>query len=77
MAIKKLVCDRCGKEVTDRYDIESMLRGSAAWQAAQKSRGFEPRGLFPCEDFRNCGGEMVEENEKKSGGFFRRGGKSG
>ncbi|MEE8418729.1 MAG: hypothetical protein V3S02_01295 [Dehalococcoidales bacterium] len=67
--MKKLVCDKCGKEVTDRYDIEEILAGAAAWQASRKARGEEPIGLFPCEDYRNCGGVMCDSKTKRKGLF--------
>ncbi len=73
--MKKLVCDKCGKEVTDRYDIEAILEGTVAWQTSRKAQGKEPRGLFPCENYRNCGGEMTD-NKAKGKGLFGRGGKS-
>jgi len=73
--MKKLVCDKCGNEVTDREGIAVMLEGSAAWHASVKSRGMEPRGYFPCRDHRNCAGEMIEFKTKRRG-LFQRGGDS-
>lgn len=69
---EKYVCDRCGREVTDRYDIEQMFEGMEAWQNSVRSRGEEPRGIFPCENFRDCHGEMVLLKKK---GMFGLGGK--
>ncbi len=56
--MKKLVCDRCGKELTEKKDVELALEGTEAWQAAVRARGAEPRGVYPCENFMHCGGEM-------------------
>lgn len=69
--MKKLVCDRCGREVTDREEINAILLGADAWRNSVIARGEEPRGYFPCKDYRNCGGEMIEVEEKKIL-FFRR-----
>jgi hypothetical protein len=57
--MKKLVCDRCGAELKGRYDVELALEGRLAWQTAVKAEGAEPRGVFPCQNFIRCGGEMV------------------
>ena len=73
--MKKFVCDKCGKELTEKYDIYAALEGSAAWHASVRARGEEPRGIFPCENYRNCGGEMIHI-ETRVKGIFRRGGKS-
>ncbi len=56
--MKKLVCDRCGMELTEKADIESALEGGEAWQAAARARGAEPRGIFPCKNYVHCGGEI-------------------
>ncbi|MBI4180422.1 MAG: hypothetical protein HY528_00645 [Chloroflexi bacterium] len=56
--MKKLVCDRCGKELTGKDDIEMALEGQSAWATAARARGAEPRGIFPCENFIRCDGEM-------------------
>ena len=56
--MKKLVCDRCGNELTEKEDIELALEGRASWEVAVRARGAEPRGVFPCENFSCCGGEM-------------------
>ncbi len=66
MAVRKLVCDRCGKEIIDDDDIELALEGAQAWQAAVRARGDEPRGLFPCENYMRCHGEMQLVEDKKS-----------
>lgn len=73
--MKKLVCDRCGLEVTDRYDIEAILEGTVAWQDSRKAKGEVSRGFFPCADYRNCNGELVD-TKTKGKGLFGRGGKS-
>ena len=56
--MKKLVCDRCGFELTYKEDVDQALEGQMVWEAAVRARGGEPRGVFPCENYRNCGGEM-------------------
>lgn len=58
MAKKILVCDRCGFELTGRADVEMALEGTDSWQEAQRDRGEEPRGVFPCKNFIRCRGEM-------------------
>lgn len=57
--MKKLICDRCGREIADPVDIEEMLAGMEAWRASVKAKGEEPRGIFPCEYYARCGGEMI------------------
>ena len=71
--MKKLVCDRCGKELTDKDDIELALGGMETWQAAVRARGAEPRGVFPCENYVRCGGEMILVDSRRK---FRLGGKT-
>ena len=56
--MKKLVCDRCGFEIAEKEDVYLALEGQMTWEAAVRARGGEPRGVFPCKYFRNCGGEM-------------------
>ena len=56
--VKKLVCDRCRVELTEKYDIDLAYEGKEAWAAAARARGAEPRGIIPCEHFISCGGEM-------------------
>ena len=56
--IKKLVCDRCGLQLTDREDIYLALEGKWAWETATRARGAEPRGMYPCENYMHCGGEL-------------------
>ncbi|MFC1940061.1 hypothetical protein ACFLXO_05195 [Chloroflexota bacterium] len=68
--MKKLVCDRCGLELTDKYDIELALEGQGAWEAAVKDRGNEPRGVYPCKNYIRCGGEMLVVEVRR--GFWRR-----
>jgi len=57
--MKKLICDRCGRELTSPSDLELVLAGMNAWQNSVRARGEEPRGIFPCENYRICGGEMI------------------
>ena len=64
---KKLICDRCGKELNNKDDIELAFEGMEAWQNSKRARGEEPRGIFPCEDyFRLCGGEMIIPPKQQS-----------
>ncbi len=71
--MKKLVCDRCGMELADKHDIELVLEGMDAWQAAVRARGAEPRGVFLCENYIRCGGEMELVDDKRKS---RQGGKA-
>ena len=71
--MKKLICDRCGMELTDKHDIELVLEGMDAWQGAVRARGAEPRGVFPCENYVRCGGEMELVDDKRKS---RQGGKA-
>ncbi|MBA7469563.1 hypothetical protein ES703_104956 [subsurface metagenome] len=57
--MQKLVCDRCGLELTDREDINLALEGKWAWEAACRAHGVEPRGILPCKNYVRCGGEIV------------------
>ena len=57
--IEKLACDRCDTELTEPQDIELALEGAEAWQAAFRARGVEPRGVYPCQNYVRCGGEMM------------------
>ena len=59
----KLVCDRCGEEITDKDDIEQMTAGMEAWQESVRARGEKPRGVFPCKHYARCGGEMQIEKD--------------
>ncbi len=61
----KLVCDRCGLELTEKEDVELALEGKRAWEAAVRARGAEPRGVFPCQNFIRCSGEMKPVDDKK------------
>ena len=56
--MKKLVCDRCGLELTDKDDIYLALEGKWAWEAACRTHGIEPRGILPCKNYVRCGGEI-------------------
>ena len=64
MAPKKLVCDRCGTEVSDRDEIELALEGTVSWHAFVRERGDEPRGLFPCKNWIRCHGEMIDWKDR-------------
>ena len=55
----KLVCDRCGKEISENSEIEQIVVGADAWMMSVRARGEEPRGIYPCKNYINCGGEMV------------------
>ena len=44
--MKKLVCDRCGLEITEKEDIETALEGKEAWEAACRARGNKPWGSY-------------------------------
>jgi len=57
--MKKLVCDRCGLELTDKEGIDLAIEGRGAWEAACRARGVKPRGFLPCENYVRCGGEIV------------------
>ena len=61
---KKLRCDRCGLELTERDDLDLAYGGMTAWQMAARARGIEPRGILPCKNYVRCGGEIVEVNEE-------------
>ena len=63
--MKKLVCDRCGYELTEKNDVELALEGQWAWEAAVRARGGEPRGVYPCENYVRCGGEMMVVEDRK------------
>ncbi len=62
---RKLVCDRCGLELTGKEEINLVLEGTEAWQMAVKARGAEPRGVFPCKNYIRCCGEMIFIYDKK------------
>ena len=64
--MEKLVCDKCGFELTEREDIYLALDGTEDWQNAQRSRGQEPRGVFPCKYYFQCKGEMQLVKGSKS-----------
>jgi hypothetical protein len=72
LAIKKLVCDRCGVILDIKEDIELALEGTASWHAFIRARGEQPRGLFPCRNWIQCQGEMIDEKELNA----RKGGKT-
>jgi hypothetical protein len=64
---KKLRCDRCGFELTEKGDIDLAFAGMAAWQSSARARGIEPRGILPCKNYIRCGGEIVEVNDREHG----------
>jgi hypothetical protein len=64
--MEKLVCDKCGFELTDIEAIDMAFGGTKAWQDAQRRRGFEPRGVFPCKYYIRCQGEMILVKESKT-----------
>jgi len=57
--MEKLVCDRCGLELTDIDDIDLAFEGKEAWAASCRARGVESRGVIPCQNYIRCGGEIV------------------
>ena len=57
--MEKLICDRCGFELTEREDVSLALDGTDAWQGACRARGEEPRGVFPCKLYFQCKGQMT------------------
>ena len=57
---KKLRCYRCGLELSDKEDVYAAYDGMQAWQEAARSRGINPKGILPCKNYANCGGEIVE-----------------
>ena len=61
--MKKLICDRCGFEITEKWDVDKALDGMDAWRNTQRSRGVEPRGVFPCKYYFQCNGEMFLVNK--------------
>ncbi len=63
---KKLVCDRCGMEISDRDTIELALEGTTAWQAFVREKGEKPRGVFPCHNYIRCGGEMIDWKDRNN-----------
>jgi len=56
--MEKLVCDRCGLELTEPDDIDLALAGQGAWEKAARARGIKPRGILPCQNYIRCGGEI-------------------
>jgi len=75
--MERLVCDRCGFELTEKEDIFLALDGTDAWQMACRDRGEEPRGVFPCKFYFQCKGQMIvmsaKEEKKRKKGLFGRG----
>ena len=56
---EKLRCDRCGFMLTDPEDVTFAFECSDTWHASVRAGGGEPRGVFPCENYIRCGGEIV------------------
>jgi hypothetical protein len=56
--MEKLVCDRCGLELTEPEDIDLAFAGRRAWEKAARGRGIKPRGILPCKNYIRCGGEI-------------------
>lgn len=75
--MERLVCDRCGFELTEKEDVLLALDGTDAWQMACRARGEEPRGLFPCKFYFQCKGQMIvvtaSEKKKLKKGLFGQG----
>lgn len=69
---RKLVCDRCGAELTEKDDIDLAFEGKEAWVIAARARGADPRGIIPCEHFIRCGGEMKLIKDSRAGRLRRR-----
>ena len=57
---KKLRCDRCGLELTEKDDLSMASDGMKAWRATARARGIQPRGVLPCKNYIRCGGEIVK-----------------
>jgi hypothetical protein len=53
-----LKCDRCGKEYTDKEDIEWAKRSAEKWKELCRRDGVEPRGVAPCPNI-SCSGELL------------------
>jgi len=70
--MKKLVCDRCGRELAEKEDVELALEGAKAWRMAVRARDAEPRGVFPCENYIRCGGEMIVVNDSLTARGYQR-----
>ena len=58
--MRKLRCDRCGLELTEKEDLDAAYEGQEAWYMAQRSRGLKARGVLPCKNYIRCHGEVVE-----------------
>lgn len=69
--MKKLVCDRCGRELIEMKSIDQAFEGFEAWSASRKAGGGEARGIFPCEHYLNCGGEMVLVDDRGNVEHFK------
>ena len=66
MAPKKLVCTKCGNELSDKDAIDLALEGTSSWHVFLREKGEEPRGLFPCENYIRCGGVMIDAKDKNN-----------
>lgn len=56
--MEKLVCDRCGKEYTDKESIDSAKRRKEEWEALVRADHDYPRGICPCPTYA-CPGELI------------------
>ena len=65
MAKLKLVCDKCGFELVEKEEIALVFDCSETWQAAQREKGKEPRGLFPCMYYAQDEGELIVVTAKE------------
>jgi len=50
--MEKLVCDKCGFELTELEDINLAFEGMEAWQEAQQLRGQRTARGFSLQIFR-------------------------
>lgn len=61
--MKKLVCDRCGRELTQKDDVDLAFEGKNSWAESVKAMGGKARGVFPCEHIIRCSGQMIVVND--------------
>ncbi len=69
---KKLVCDRCGYELTEKDDLDLAFEGQEAWAKSAREHGAEARGVIPCKNYVRCHGEMILTEDRGRGLFGRR-----
>ena len=70
--MKKLVCDRCGKEITDKASIELAMEGTETWINYVRAEGSTARGFYPCENHIRCSGEMILISENTAIRYLRK-----